>query len=786
MSYLAKLKGRSSEELLVRGTQEITALLERYRILPDSRELSDRALGRRLTSGDADPESLLARFRRRSGREFFPAFADPEGTVATLRRCWPSAERELIERADRAVDGKFDVLGYRELSFGSPVDWHLDPIAGRRAPRRHWSRIPYLRPEIVGDHKVIWELNRHQHFALLGQAYWLTGDERYARAFASQLTSWMDANRPKVGINWASSLEVAFRSISWLWGLYFFRRSRAITPALFARALKYLYLHGRHLESYLSTYFSPNTHLTGEALGLFYLGTLLPGFKRARRWQELGWRILVDEMRRQVRADGVYFEQSTWYHRYTADFYLHALLLARANEWPVDVELTRTVQALLDHLMYVTRPDGRTPLIGDDDGGQLVRLAAAAPNDFRGTLALGAMVLQRGDYARVAGAPMPDALWTMGPLGLERFAHAGSSAPAETSVAYAESGLYVMRDGWSDEANYLVADCGVHGALSSGHSHADALSFELCAFGRALIVDPGTYTYVGDGRNAFRSSLAHNTLVVDGASSSIPGLLPFKWREVAEARATAWVSQPRFDYFEGEHDGYERLASPTAHRRALLFVKGRYWVMIDRVESKASHRVDVRLQCAPGVSVAQDDAGMLTLALGRRATVTGLRVCAFGAHGAFAVEDGWVSTVFGARVPAPLCRYVGTIPATGEIVTVMMPWRGRQPEARAVETVVDGGRSIVVATERGVDVVLLRDAERVRAVGMETDARVAWLSREPGGRVVEFVLVDGSLLRVDGHEIIRRTGRGGWIAGRRDGGMWSISTGALLDVPERA
>ena len=47
------------------------------------------------------------------------------------------------------------------------------------------------------------------------------------------------------------------------------------------RVLKFLYLNGRHLETYLSTYFSPNTHLTGEALGLFYLGTLLPEFKDA-------------------------------------------------------------------------------------------------------------------------------------------------------------------------------------------------------------------------------------------------------------------------------------------------------------------------------------------------------------------------------------------------------------------------------------------------------------------------------------------------------------------------
>lgn len=785
MSYLSRLRGRSSDELLVRGTQELTALLERYRVLPEAREISDAALARRLTSGAATAASLLEHFRARSGREFFPAFANAPATVAVLRRCWPSAEREVVARADRAAEGRFDLLGYRALSFGDPIDWHLDPLAGRRAPRRPWSRIPYLRPDVVGDHKIIWELNRHQHFALLGQAYWLTGDERYAAAFVRQLTGWMDANPPKVGINWASNLEVAFRSISWLWGLYYFRSSAALTPAVFSRALKFLYLHGRHLESYLSTYFSPNTHLTGEALGLFYLGTLLPELRRAKRWQEMGWRILLDELRRQVREDGVYFEQSTWYHKYTTDFYLHALLLARANEWPVDVELPRTVQALLDHMMFMTRPDGRTPLIGDDDGGHLVRLDAAAPSDFRGTLALGAMVFGRADYAAVAQAPAPQALWVMGAIGLDAFQRAGTRYPARASAAYPASGVYVMRDEWGDEGNHLVIDSGPHGALTAGHAHADALAIELSAYGRAILVDPGTYTYVGDARNAFRSSLAHNTLAIDGASSSMPGKT-FKWRETATSSARAWVSQPRFDYFEGEHDGYRRLASPALHRRSVLFLKQRYWIVVDRVESAAPHRVDVRMQCSPGVSVAQAHAGMLTLGREDAAGGAGLRVCTFGAHGALEVEEGRVSPVFGAAEEAPLCRYVGTSHGIEEIISVLLPWRGRAPEAHVAETVVDGGRSIVIAQDHAVDVLLLREGDRVRAAGMETDARLAWFSREASAsKVVEFVLIDGSLLRVDGHEIIRRTGRGGWIAGRREGGMWSISTGALLDAPER-
>src|SRR6202007_1994967 len=114
--------------------------------------------------------------------------------------------------------------------------------SGKRARLEHWSRLNYLDPEMIGDKKIVWELNRHQYFATLGQAYWLTNDERYAETFVAHLASWMEQNPPKLGINWASSLEVAFRSISWLWALYFFKDSSVLTPELFVRVLKFLHL----------------------------------------------------------------------------------------------------------------------------------------------------------------------------------------------------------------------------------------------------------------------------------------------------------------------------------------------------------------------------------------------------------------------------------------------------------------------------------------------------------------------------------------------------------------
>src|SRR5262249_50375611 len=211
---------------------------------------------------------------------------------------------------------------------GDPIDWHLDPTSGRRAPLDHWSRIDHLDAARIGDVKVIWELNRCQWLVTLAQAYALAGDERYARAALDAIDAWIAKNPPGYGINWTSSLEAAYRLIAWTWALHLVAASASLDVARLARVLGTLADHAARVERYLSVHFSPNTHLTGEALGLVYAGVVLRDVAAAPRWLALGNAILTRELERQVLADGVHFEQSTCYQRYTADIYLHWLILA--------------------------------------------------------------------------------------------------------------------------------------------------------------------------------------------------------------------------------------------------------------------------------------------------------------------------------------------------------------------------------------------------------------------------------------------------------------------------
>ena len=661
---LHKLSAMSLPELCERGRQWGRKTGERW-LGFDRGELDDRALRRclvpPLAAASMETVTRACWPVHEDGRGAWPLrpSADTRSLCECARRRFPEDCDALIERADRAITGRFDLLGVHNVTFGTPIDWHLDPTTGKRTELRHWSTIDYLNPAVAGDKKVTWELNRHNHFVTFGQAFLLTEDERYAGAFVDHVTAWLDANPPRQGINWASSLEVSFRSISWLWALACFGRSRTVTTALTWRLLKSLLQHGCYIESYLSHYFSPNTHLTGEALGLLYLGTALPVLAPAARWREQALHILLAQLPKQVQDDGVYFEQASYYHRYTTDIYLHLYLLARKTEVLLPPIVRRSLHGLLDHLLWITRPDGSSTIYGDEDGGRLLTVHRREAGDFRDTLQIGTALFGVGAWKWAAGPAGPELLWLLGPEGLAAYDSIVPQEPENTARHFHSSGLIVLRDGWARQSSYVFVDGGAHGAANYVHAHADASSFEYAAGGVAWIVDPGTYTYTGDPewRDRFRSSLAHNTLSIQEWPQSHPAG-PFSWKRVAHA------SVRRFDVLsEGamcrvEENGYEHLNPPVRHQRSFYLLRRpdapttSYLLIHDRVDTVGRYRYRLRFHLAPGCLVQyRHDASPLVHSHGDALE------CAFWAideNGQCALmacssEAGWVSPCYGRR-----------------------------------------------------------------------------------------------------------------------------------------
>jgi hypothetical protein len=514
--------------------------------------------------------ALSEHFRTRAS--CWPLQAKKRGDLAgAIRAAFPDALRPTRSRADRIVAGRHDLLGYRDLDLGSPPDWHRDTVHNRRAPATHWAAVPYLDPA-SGDHKVIWETNRHQYFLSLGSAYWLTGDRQYRDTFVAHLESWLAANPPLHGVNWSSMLELAFRAMSWTWAVEFFAADgdKDETPWL-VDLLIALDRQLTHVAHNLSTYFSPNTHLSGEALALYTVSAAFPELGRSAARVRAGRTILLDEARNQVHADGGHAELSAHYHRYSTDFYLLALMVARGSNDAAAPAFEAAARRQAEYLRTIADDRGRLPLIGDDDGGQLFRFGGVAPSNASATLGAAAALL--ASDALAVEQPTDQTAWILG-----RPAEALRSIPAAwPSRVLPDTGYFVSR---MAGGSHLVFDAGPHGFLNGGHAHADALSLVLTVAGEPLLVDPGTGTYTMDPatRDRFRSSRMHNTLILDGTDHAQPNG-PFHWRSRADAKFLAARTASDLDFAVATHDGY----AGVRHLRAVVVMHGVGWLIVDRI-----------------------------------------------------------------------------------------------------------------------------------------------------------------------------------------------------------
>jgi len=244
---------------------------------------------------------------------------------------------------------------------------------------------------------------------------------------------------------------------------------------------------------------------------------------------------------------------------------------------------------------------------------------------------------------------------------------------------FPDGGYAVMRSGWSPHDHQMIFDVGPLGCpISGGHGHADLLAIQCSAFGKRFLIDAGTYGYTAEPewRDFFRGTAAHSTVMIDGTGQAQPAG-PFAWRSRPAARLRDWVTSEQFDFADAGHDAYSGLPDPVRHRRRVLFVKPRYWIVVDDLDGRAEHLVELRFQFAP-MMVTVDPA------LWARAHAHGrhdLRVRPFASvpleaevrEGEQAPIRGWVSPVYGRRLAAPLLIYRAAARLPLRIVTLLLP-----------------------------------------------------------------------------------------------------------------
>lgn len=694
---IQKIFNMAPSEIAFRGRQAMAKTVERVRASPTHLLPSVN-------------EHVELGFEESISKRFFCGVSDAD-TPEMILKYLPKTHNAIIDAANAVCEGKFETLGYGQVSFSSTknynaINWHLDAVSGKVSPLLHWSRINPLDYTQVGDSKVTWELNRHQWFVKLGLAWKLTNDDKYAVCFVQRIHAWMQDNPPGFGINWSSSLEVSYRLISWCWALVLFKDSNALSRTTQVSMLSWIQAHARHIERYLSVYYSPNTHLTGEALGLFYAGTLFPEMDEAVRWRSTGKKLLLEQLERQVHIDGVYFEQSTRYQYYTVEIYLQFMILAQRSGEDIPEEFSIRLQAMLDFILDLRRPDGSFPQIGDTDGGALLPILHRDQGDFSALFSVAAALFRREDYAWAAGQSTPELFCLLGPAGHYGFLSLKQKAPPfKTSRHYPDGGYVIMRNERRKRGHQLILDVGPLGcSVSAAHGHADFLSIQCSAFGDNYLVDAGSGNYTADPhwRNYFRSTQAHNTVIVDGHSQMEPNG-PFGWSgRRPKASVHQYRTTPELTYVDASHDAWTALADPVVHRRRVLFVRQRYWVVVDDLSAADLHHFELHFQF-PQIAVALEGNGWARV-FGENGSCLLMRVVANTAL-AFQVStgernpaSGWISDNYGHQAPAPALRCTTQSDKPVRFITVMMPQadaHARIPDVRVISSLQTPGASVL-------------------------------------------------------------------------------------------
>ncbi|HEV8385527.1 MAG TPA: alginate lyase family protein [Candidatus Acidoferrales bacterium] len=746
MEKLHRLREMSLDELRFRAAQQ-------WRIQQEKMSLGKNG------HGAATQAVPVAEFAARVAPKFFFSSADCRKIRAAYERHFASRIAEIRAEADAICAHRFRIFAYPEVQCGPEIPWRRDLVHGKDTGLEHWSTLPYLDFEKCGDSKIVWEPNRHQHFITLSQAFFLTGEEKYAEECLAQWGHWRRENPYPRGINWASSLEAAFRAWSWLWATHLLLGSRALNDSRLGEMTAALGEHAQYIANNLSTYFSPNTHLLGEGFALFAVGTVLPELPGADAWRETGRTILLEQMEKQVRADGSHIEQSSYYHRYATDMFLCAAVLANHNACAFPLSYLERLAHMCEFLQYTAWPSGGHPMIGDADGGRLLALEHHEPgvtnNDYRAALSTAAVFFRRGDFKFSAGALHEETLWLLGAEAASEFARLKAAVPAETSRAFRDAGTVAQRNEWSDHARALLFDAGPQGMGTCAHGHADALQVLCAADGIGWLVDPNTYGYTSsrEWRDFFRGTRAHNTLAVDGCDQA-EAVDFFKWRKIPAVQLEIAATLPRFDVAVAAHSGYTRLPEPVTHRRTVMFVKPDYWIVSDEVTGTGTHALEFFFHFAPGVKVESQHGAWLASKGGARfllAPPAGVNISIVS--GEESPAQGWVSRDYGHKEPAPVLIAQAQTALPARFHWLLCPSPAGWPRVRELP---GPGLRLAVETDAWTTLVVVRGQQLDPDQGeLWTDAEVAVLRRTKADEASRFVLVNGCCAESGGRALVR-------------------------------
>ncbi|HEX9307645.1 MAG TPA: heparinase II/III-family protein [Anaeromyxobacter sp.] len=628
IGYYGFLATRIAPSRLLEVAARRVARAARNRVAPPIAPQRDRLLSVLGCDGAATLARLLARPR--------PCRAPwtPASLRAALDEHLPGEAERATARAEDAACGRIAVFG-RVFPVVRPdgrgTDWQLDPVNGGRFAG--WAPSRALPPAPGLDARLAWAVGRGEQWVAIAQGAVLDARRRreLSAAVASSVSDFVAENPVGHGVHWSSAMEAGLRAWNLVLALWLLSAAGAQPgPELAVDAARLLVATGRFVLANLEDDAAvPDSRLAADWLGLLACAEGLPEWPESARWRVLARDGLAASLRDQVHDDGTARDGALPYQRLAAEVFAAGAILSHGAGRPVGSAFARRLAALLGATRTLLAAGGAVPQIGEADAPRVLALRDRAPADAGNLLPLAAALL-RAPALLVAPGPgdAADVAWLLGPRPLAALA-AARQGDRPRSASFAAAGLHVLRRGPFE----VFVSCGPNGQRGvGGHSHNDKLALELRADGALGVCDGGTPSAGGDPelRDAFRSTRAHATVVVDGLEQAPllrerPGALP----DVTAARLLAFEPGGTADRLVGEHRGFARAG--VVHRREVLVAEAGV-AIVDRLAGAGTHRVELRWPFASAGARLRPVAAQDAAALDRLARAVRLQVSIARAH----------------------------------------------------------------------------------------------------------------------------------------------------------
>ncbi len=453
-------------------------------------------------------------------------------------------KEDIVQRAEDILRNEFEFIkmGGQRVIFEKQIDWTM--------PENSYRLLCF-------------NLNYFDFLLDLADAFYLTQDKKYIQKGFSLIEDWRRQWGNTYDSNVWDAFVVAKRIQNWIGFISVFgqyaEQISEIQNSICAQS--------RFLSKNIEYHLGAN-HLVMEAKALAFAGVYL---KDQKMYQ---WAILImnKEYKEQFLQDGGHYERSISYHIETLQHYFEVGML----QFEVGIGDSRSwIRNLYLQFLFLhdaVMPNGEIPLVNDSSEDY--------PMHVSEMLSCANRLYQSARFNQSTGC-----------YGVRWISDQWRRIPMDDVqkivAMYSDTGYLFLHNKIEQQHHYLLFDIGNNGPdYNLGHTHADALNILWTINQAPVLTDSGVFTYQpGEDRDYYRSTAAHNTIEIDGKSSS-DIWSAFRVAKRAYTKINAFHENAQFVFCSAVHDGYSTNLKQGSllHERNLFYGKeGGWFVIIDRV-----------------------------------------------------------------------------------------------------------------------------------------------------------------------------------------------------------